>query len=58
MNRQITHRTTGRIFALQISLDFMGDRGECPELSLLLWCHSVPEALKTGPISGEVRRRK
>jgi hypothetical protein len=44
--------------ALRIKLDLIGDRGECPELSLLLWCLSVPEALTTGPISGEVRRRK
>jgi hypothetical protein len=44
--------------ALRIRLDFIGDRGECPELSLLLWCLSVLEALTTGPISGEVRRRK
>ena len=29
-----------------------------PQVILLLWCLSVPEALKTGPISGEVRPRK
>ena len=47
-----------RISALRIKLDFVGDKREYPQLSLLLWCLSVPEALKTGPISGEVRRRK
>jgi hypothetical protein len=39
-------------------LDFIVDRREYPELSLLLWCLSVPEVLKADPISGEVRRRK
>jgi hypothetical protein len=47
-----------RISAFQIKLDFVGGKRECPQLSLLLWCLSVPEALKTDPISGEVRRRK
>ena len=47
-----------RISAFRIKLDFVGDKRECPQLSLLLWCLSVPEALKTDPISGEVRRRK
>ena len=56
--RQNARRRTGGFSALRIRLDLIGDRGECPELSLLLWCLSVPEALTTGPISGEVRRRK
>jgi|ERR1700730_6567114 hypothetical protein len=47
-----------RFSALRIKLDFIGGRHECPQLSLLHWCLSVPEALTTGPISGEVRRRK
>ena len=47
-----------RISDFRIKLDFVGGKREYPELSLLLWCLSVPEALKTGPISGEVRRRR
>jgi hypothetical protein len=57
IDRMLVARTGG-FSALRIRLDLIGDRGECPELSLLLWCLSVPEALTTGPISGEVRRRK
>ena len=57
IDRMLVARTGG-FSALRIRLDFIGDRRECPELSLLLWCLSVPEALTTGPISGEVRRRK
>jgi hypothetical protein len=39
-------------------LDFAGDKRECPQLSLLPRCLSVPEISNTGPISGEVRRGK
>jgi hypothetical protein len=39
-------------------LDFIGARGEYPQLFLLPWWLSVPEALKADLISGEVRRRK
>ena len=47
-----------RILRFAIKFDFIGDKRECPKLSLLPWCLSVPEALKTDLISGEVRRRK
>jgi hypothetical protein len=47
-----------RILRFAIKFDFIGDKRECPKLSLLPWCPSVPEALKTDLISGEVRRRK
>ena len=57
IDRMLVARTGG-FSALRIRLDFIGDRGERPELSLLLWCLFVPEALTTGPISGEVRGRK
>jgi hypothetical protein len=56
--RQSIVALQSRFSALRIRLDLIGDRGECPELSLLLWCLSVPEVLKTGPISGEVRPGK
>ncbi len=47
-NRQCTHRTTGLIVALQIRLDLIGDRHECPQLSLL--SGASPPYL-TGPAS-------
>ena len=39
-------------------VDFICERCEYSQLFLLLWCLSVPEALKAGPISSEVRPTK
>ena len=56
--RKYSGRTTVPILSIANKLDLIRNRRECTQRSLLLWCLSVPEALTTGPISGEVRRRK
>ena len=56
--RKYSGRTTVPILSIANKLDLIRNRREYTQLSLLLWCLSVPEALTTGPISGEVRRRK
>jgi len=50
--RKYSGRTTVPILCIANKLDLIRNRRE---YTLLLWCLSVPEALTTGPISGEVR---